>query len=165
MTYAEVKKISKKEYLEVKVTTEPGYFSITGSTYEKLGRGHRYIDYRVFNGSKFEHSTGGCIHETILKHLPELKIFVDLHLSDIDGVPMHFLANGLYHLREYLNKKHMNTEIIESHFRIDGSEAKTLCDILEKEGELNVKKYVLKNYLDRYKSESIEAANKLKSLI
>tara|TARA_R110002012_G_C11471690_1_gene594030 strand:- start:64 stop:561 length:498 start_codon:yes stop_codon:yes gene_type:complete len=165
MNYRELKKISKREYLEVVITTERGYFSITGSTYEKLGRGQRYEEYEIFNGSKFEYSTGGCIHETILKHFPEFKIFVDLHLSDLEGVPMHFLDNGVYHLREYLNKRHSNTAIIESCFRIDSNEAKTLCGILINEGEFNVKKYVLNNYLDRYKSESIEAANKLKSLI
>jgi hypothetical protein len=42
--------------------------------------------------------SGGCDHETILKYWPELSDLVALHLSDIDGVPMHGEANGWYDL-------------------------------------------------------------------
>lgn len=58
-------------------------FSITGETYDKRGRSE----------------TGGCIHETILEYRPDLKLFVDLHLSDYKGAPMYAQANGFYHLK------------------------------------------------------------------
>lgn len=43
---------------------------------------------------------GGCCHEEILKVEPTLRIFVNLHLCDYKGIPMHAVANGFYFLRE-----------------------------------------------------------------
>jgi len=68
-------------------------FSITGDIYQKdKPKTDRYF------------ISGGCIHEEILKAKPELKIFVDLHLCDYKGIPMHASANGFYHLRNGFNK-------------------------------------------------------------
>ena len=47
--------------------------------------------------------SGGCIHDTILKYFPEFKIFIDLHLCDYKGIPMHCIANGFYHLEQGFN--------------------------------------------------------------
>lgn len=67
-------------------------FAITASIWEK---GKPQIDkYWIM---------GGCCHEEILKSHPELKIFVDLHLCDYKGIPMHAVANGYYHLRQGFN--------------------------------------------------------------
>src|SRR5690606_4043709 len=52
---------------------------------------------------------GGCCHEEILKAKPEFKIFIDLHLCDYAGVPMHPSANGHYHMKEGFNKTKPNT--------------------------------------------------------
>ena len=42
--------------------------------------------------------SGGAGHDLILKLYPELADLAALHLSDIDGVPMHAEANGWYWL-------------------------------------------------------------------
>ena len=44
----------------------------------------------------------GCLHERILKAFPQYADLVAMHLSDIDGVPMHAEANGWYVLAGYL---------------------------------------------------------------
>jgi hypothetical protein len=60
------------------------YYSITG-TVKKLDK--RFRDPYV---------AGGCIHDTILEHYPELAPLVKVHLSEADGVPMHAEANARY---------------------------------------------------------------------
>lgn len=57
------------------------YFGVTATLYE--------------NGRD---AAGGCMHEDVLRHFPDLADLVALHLSDIDGAPMHDVANGFYHL-------------------------------------------------------------------
>ena len=43
-------------------------------------------------------SFGGCCHDIVLKVRPDMADLVALHLSDIDGQPMHALENGFFHL-------------------------------------------------------------------
>jgi len=59
-------------------------FSITGEIDRKSGNG-RWTD-----------DLGGCIHDEIAKHFPELAPFIKWHLVSSDE-PMHYLANTLYH--------------------------------------------------------------------
>lgn len=40
----------------------------------------------------------GAMHDAILAAAPELADFVALHLSDVDGLPLHAKANGYYWL-------------------------------------------------------------------
>lgn len=60
------------------------YFSIT------------YWAHRV--GHKTADESGGAGHDEILKHFPQFADLAALHLSDINGVPMHAEGNGWYKL-------------------------------------------------------------------
>lgn len=67
-------------------------FSVTGNFWEpKHGRIDRYM------------ITAGACHEEILKHFPELKQFVDLHLCDFSGAPVHAVSNMLYFIKNGFN--------------------------------------------------------------
>jgi hypothetical protein len=58
---------SKTFLFKITISTEHGHFSITADGKNRCG----------------------CLHEEILDYRPDLKCFVDLHLSDIKGQPMH----------------------------------------------------------------------------
>lgn len=79
------------------------YFSITAAGYDC--------------GSEF----GGCCHEIILKHFPKFADLVALHLSGIDGMPMHADSNGWYDLAGYFGgageRYHVGNR--ERHFPIE----------------------------------------------
>lgn len=83
------------------------YFSLTAHGYD--------------NGSEF----GGCCHDDILKQWPDLQPLVDLHLSDVDGVPMHALEIVFYHLGGTLWGR-PKFEVAARHFRISETEARQL---------------------------------------
>lgn len=41
---------------------------------------------------------GGCCHDEVAKHFPELAKFIPLHCSNHYGAPMCPVANGIYHI-------------------------------------------------------------------
>jgi len=57
-------------------------FSVTGVIDRKSGR--HWLDH-----------SGGCIHDDIAKHVPELATYLKWHLCSTDG-PMHYIANTVY---------------------------------------------------------------------
>lgn len=90
-------------------------FAITAHIFQK---GKPHIDRYLI--------MGGCCHDEILATNPELKIFIDLHLCDYKGIPMHAVANGFYHLRNGFNDQEPKTEKFKaqfcSHYRVTSAQ-------------------------------------------
>ena len=117
-------KTKPRKIVEINISTDgcagKPYFSITG----------RRLD--IQESGRFTESVSGCIHDEILKVAPELKLFVDLHLSTLDGAPMHAVENGFYWLckaagipQKYAPEqdKKICFEYLCNHLRIDSMEA------------------------------------------
>lgn len=83
--------------LIAKLHTERDYFSVTGEIYEK-GRSPGKPTVQHPTGGKLWLSCCGCVHDQILEAFPNVAPLVALHLSSIDGVPMHAESNGWYWL-------------------------------------------------------------------
>ena len=96
-------------------------FSITGSAWT--------------NRNKRDSDIGGCIHDEILKIRPDLKLLVDLHLSDGDGVPMYAVENGYYHLQGYMGTAEyghtMTRKDVADYLRVTEAEIQTLADSIK----------------------------------
>lgn len=66
---------------------------------DECGNGHNsfsitgQIDRKA--GSQWVDDMGGCIHEEIAKHFPQLAPFIKWHLTSTDA-PMHYAANVVY---------------------------------------------------------------------
>lgn len=96
-----------------KIGSQTPYFSVTANIYKATKSGKIDKRYR-------DMVTGGCCHEEILKAYPGMADLIALHLSDIDGKPMHAVANGWYWLEQ---EKY---DVLARHLRIDVDEAKLL---------------------------------------
>lgn len=75
---------------------------------DKCGNGHNSFSITGSIDKATERSRdiiSGCIHEEIIKHLPEFEKYVKWHLCGSDG-PMYYLANTLYQAgdRDYNGK-------------------------------------------------------------
>jgi len=120
-------------------------FSITGDIYEAdKPRVDRYF------------ISGGCIHDEILAAHPELKLFIDLHLSDVNGAPMYATGNGFYHLKEGKEK------VAQEYIRATDEE-------FEKIKNSPDEKYFTKilfdlGIVDRWKNEAEEAIRRLEEM-
>jgi len=93
------KKTKKQGFNKVKIYKEDGQdYKITANIRhdDNCGNGHNSfaITGDIYRNGRYD--VGGCIHDEIAKHFPELKPFIKWHLCSTDG-PMHYVANTLYH--------------------------------------------------------------------
>lgn len=119
-------------------------FSVTADIYEQKGNGC------------FVWSAGGCCHEEIQKHSPELARFIPLHLCNHYGAPMYPEANGLYHLQN------SGKETAINYLRITEEEYNILSLAEDKE----YFKYLLFSLgiVDRWKKEADDLILELETL-
>ena len=75
--------------------TQLPYFSVTGSIYAAKKDGTK----RTSRSGNHMYIGGGCIHKDIAKHFPEHAELIRWRLVDANGVPMHYVANSVYHLK------------------------------------------------------------------
>lgn len=76
------------------------YFTLTG---EVLRQTRVDSDGKAWFGDV---DSCGAIHETLVAQWPELATLAALHLSDMDGRPMHAAGNGLYWLAGAMASPH-----------------------------------------------------------
>jgi hypothetical protein len=107
---------------------------------------------------------GGCCHDEILKHFPELKIFVDLHLCDYTGTPMYSIENGFYHLSKGFEnlKGKTQKEYFCDYYRVTPDQYDTL--ILAKDKEYYGFLLFDLGILNQWKKESNKVIKKLEKL-
>lgn len=106
----------------------------------------RYIDYM-----------GGCCHEEIIKHCPELAKFIPLHLSNHYGVPMYPEANGAYHAKK------SGMKVTMEYLRISEEEYVQLSSAVDDELYFKYQLFKL-GIVDRWKRESDALIEELEKL-
>ena len=96
------------EFILHKIGQQKPYFSLTGRVVE--------------NGRE---SVGGAIHKEILEAFPQLEDAAALHLSDMDGKPMHSFENGKY-WAGFTRWEEANSKHLASLWRISENRARGL---------------------------------------
>lgn len=94
LTKSQTKTLTK----QVKPATRYDYDKITVTVRydDQCGNGHNTFSITGETTVRGREDTGGCIHEEIAKHFPELQHLIKWHLVSSDG-PMHYIANTLHH--------------------------------------------------------------------
>ena len=114
------------------------------------------VDWKNKHG-KYEDYLGGCCHDEVAKHFPELAKFISLHLCNHYGAPMYPVENGIYYVRR------SGMSVAMEYLRISEQE----CVELYKASEDKMYfKYLLFNLgiVDRWKRESDELLVELEDL-
>ena len=114
------------------------------------------VDWKNKHG-KYEDYLGGCCHDEVAKHFPELAKFISLHLCNHYGAPMYPVENGIYHVRR------SGMSVAMEYLRISEQE----CVELYKASEDKLYfRYMLFNLgiVDRWKRESEELIAELEKL-
>lgn len=127
------------------------YFSLTAEI--DRWAGNRWVD-----------DSGGACHDAILKHRPDFADLADLHLSDVDGYPMHALENAWYWAggTEWNGEKRdnpPNARSLAEHLRIDYSDAQAIIDNIGQRTKQEFAAY-LDTQTERWRREAVECIAK-----
>lgn len=114
------------------------------------------VDWKNKHG-KYEDYLGGCCHNEVAKHFPELAKFISLHLCNHYGAPMYQVENGTYHI------KNSDKSVAIEYLRISDKEYSKLSEAVDDEMYF---KYLLFDLgiVDRWKRESDELLVALENL-
>ena len=106
---------------------------------------------------QYKEYMGGCCHDEVAKHFPELAKFISLHLCNHYGAPMYPVENGIYHVGR------SGMSVAMEYLRISEQECAELYKASEDELYF---KYQLFNLgiVDRWKRESEELIAELEKL-
>lgn len=126
------KTLPNKQAIRAVVTTKDGYFSITGYLGEIVR--DRNTEPIAIAGKTYKIWACGCLHDEIKEAFPQLEKFIPLHLSNLKGVPMYAMENGMYWAKQ--NK----VETLAKHLRISIDDAKNLCKLAKVDFEGQVAK-------------------------
>lgn len=121
--------------------------------------------------NSFQIDMCGAIHEAILQMAPDLKPFVDLHLSDLDGVPMHAVENAYYWAggtkwNNSDDNSPPNVNNLASHLRISKDEAEQLrVKVMDEKITKEEFADIVNAMRPRWKQESSELNEKFDNII
>ena len=98
----------------------------------------------------------GCLHDEVIKHFPEFSIFVKLHLSDFNGVPIYAVENGFYHLDSLKDVEFCELYRISKYQYIDLKKAENKTGYLSKLIKLGI--------IDNWEAQAKEGTKILETL-
>ena len=115
--------------------------------------------YRIDRNGRRVFAFGGCCHDEILKHFPELAIFERLHLCDFKGAPMYPSANLLYYIEQN------NLEAVKSYLYPCTADEIADAMTLANKDELFVKMWLINNRLpQRWQEWANKAIEQLEAM-
>lgn len=105
----------------------------------------------------YKEHMGGCCHDEIVRHCPELAKFIPLHCCNHYGAPIYPVENGTYHI------KNRDKSVAIEYLRISDKEYSKLSEAVDDKMYF---KYLLFNLgiVDRWKRESDELLVELEDL-
>lgn len=106
---------------------------------------------------QYKEYMGGCCHDEVAKHFPELAKFISLHLCNHYGAPMYPVENGTYHI------KNSDKSVAIEYLRISDKEYSKLSEAVDDEMYFKFLLFHL-GIVDRWKRESDELLAELENL-
>ena len=143
---------SSKNYVE---NGEKYTITVTAKLADECKNGHCDFSItadivRIARNGRRVMAGGGCCHEEIAKHFPELRKFIPLHLCNYLGMPMYPEANGQYFVNE-------GKEKATEYLRLQDGEFEVLA-VAKDKAERPYFKYLLFSLgiVERWQSEANE---------